>query len=220
MAAPLRRARKAVKTKGVSDRRTGKDRKSYPATKSKQIVDELANGLPADELPALVEWRNKNAKQIADAVKLLGPNSRNDAETALIEIEFLHRKMLSGFEPNKFAKKAVKKLLPALLRVEMLLKDKDLPTEFFLLRGGITKAIERCEKIAAAPPAKNPRKDAELKRRVIREAAALMSKHLGARSAVGAGTDALVNLAEVLHGGDVKLTSQVAAYVRESRKTK
>jgi hypothetical protein len=178
---------------------------------------------------ALVAWRKTSAKRIDNAVKLLNPKSRercaDDVETAMIEVEYEHRQLLSGFEPNKFAKKAVKKLRPALRRVEVLMKDKALPTEFFFLRKGITEVLEHCEKISALPPAKNPRKEAELKRLAIRKAADLM-KHSPLKLGHGAHADPawrkiFVDLATILYGREgVNLTSQCLAYIRECRKAK
>jgi hypothetical protein len=178
---------------------------------------------PDQESAELIEWRHRNAKRIDEAVKLLRPKSRDrcqdDVETALIEVEYLYRQLISGFEPTKLEKKAIKKLLPALRRVQLLMKDRDLPTEIELpLLGAVAQALERCEKIAAAPPAKNPRKKAELKKLTVREAAVLMRKHAG-------DSNNFVKLAKILYStvtGDanVNLTSQVAAFLREARKAK
>jgi hypothetical protein len=167
---------------------------------------------------SMAEWRAQNAKRIEMAVKLLGPKARKDIETALIEIEFEHRKLLGGFKPNKFAKKAIKKFLPSLRRVEMLMRDRNLPYEVRYIDAITIKAVlERCEKIANAPPAKNPRKEAELKRLTIRRAAALM-KHSPVKPDDPAFRKAFAALAKALYGKDVDL--QCAAYLREARKAK
>ena len=161
---------------------------------------------------ALEWWRRQNAKRIDSAVKQLRPESRNDVEAAMIEADLYIGKLISGFEPTKLEKTAVKKLIPALRRVKGLMKDNNLPTEI-KLHVNLYEALRRCEKIAAAPPAKNPRKKAELKRLVVRKAAALMSKH-------GAPSSILVKLATILYGDPkANLTSQVAAFVREARRS-
>jgi hypothetical protein len=168
-----------------------------------------------DEPPELLKWRAENAKRIGAAVKLLGPKSRDDVETALIEIQFEYNQLTGGFAPNKFAKKAVKKFLPALRRIEVQMRDKAVPFEIrFIDANTVAEILERCEKIAAAPPAHNPQKKASLKKFVVRKAVALMGTHNAPHSS-------LVKLATVLYGDpNVSLTSQCAAILREARKAK
>jgi hypothetical protein len=166
-----------------------------------------------DETEALIEWRIMNAKQLDAAVKLLGPKSRDDVETALIEIQFEYNQLIGGFAPNKFAKKAVKKFLPGLRRVERLMRNEALPFEIsFFDANAVAEILGRCETIVAAAPADNPRKGAEYKRLVVRKAVALMGTHNAPHSH-------LVKLASVLYGDpNVSLTSQCAAILREARK--
>jgi hypothetical protein len=197
----------------AASRRARKEFADNPLTVKR--VDELADGLPTDTLPALTEWRNKHVKQIDAAVKLLGPKSRDDVETALIEIQFEYNQLTSGFAPNKFAKKAIKKFLPGLRRVEALMRNEALPFGIsYSDANTVAEILERCEKVVAAAPASNPRKGAEYKRLVVRKAAALMGKYNAPRSS-------LVKLANVLYGEkNVNLTSQCVAYIREARKAK
>lgn len=230
MAAPRRTKNELPRNEGV--RRIGKDdrpktglqknpvKKSGPAaprvlTPDAPITLKELKEAGIDETEALIEWRIMNAKQLDAAVKLLGPKSRDDVETALTEIQFEYNRLIGGFQPSKLEKRAVRKLLPWLRRIHQLMKkdNNNLPAEIVLLYFDVTKQIlERCETIAASPPAHNPQKKAALKRLAVRKAVALMGTY-------NAPHRILVKLASVLYSDpNVSLSSQCAAILREARK--
>ncbi|SIO49726.1 hypothetical protein SAMN05443247_06530 [Bradyrhizobium erythrophlei] len=188
-------------------------------------VQVSENGESAEESAAL--FRAKNAKRINDAVKLLRPEARDDVETALIEIEFMHGQLVSVLhDRTKPAKLAARNLAKALERVQRQLEDKDLPHQIglFFPQDTIAEWLARCRGIATRRSGKHPRKKVELKRLVVREAATLMWKQMAggrATHSLGGAHGNLVKLATILYGDpNTNLTSQCAAYLREPRKAK
>jgi hypothetical protein len=177
---------------------------------------ELDKELLRRDAVAQIEWRKTNAKKIDAAVKLLGLKSRDDVETALIEIKFTHRQLVTGFaDETKPAKLAARNLAQALERVQRLTKNKNLPIHLKMFHGDvIAEWLASCREIAFTCSGKHPQKEAELKRLTVREAVALMAKH-------NMPSSNLVKLATILYGNpNVNLSSQCAAYIREARKVK
>lgn len=188
------------------------------SSKSKSAAPEA--DAPEPDSPEMIEWRKTNAKRIDAAVNLLRPSSRDDVERALIEVEYMHRQLVSGFiDETKPAKKAASDLAKALERVQRLIKNESLPSQLTMFYWDVVKKwLEDCKKIATKRSRKHPQKEAELKKLVVREAAFLMGKHGGAHSN-------FVKLANTLYDTlsgkkGVDLTNQCAAYLRKPRKAK
>ena len=194
----------------------------------------LRDGRTPMERPQFEDWTSKwahwqaeTSKRTDRAIRLISPKSkqreacRGDVETALIELEFV----LTPLQPHlrrgtKAARLAANRLVKALHRVEVILKDKHLdPFACLFMSEPVRRWRDQFEKISKALPSTQPRLKSYSKVLAVSEAHTLMCKYSTAEQAKDTKRRSrFCQLAALLYGNPhADLHNQCRAALRKKR---